>query len=57
MRNIIEMQKPLGVCVKIELFDPEQIPPGNSKHFYPEERGICNHMYNTAPKLCMSKVD
>ena len=57
MRNITEMQKPLGVCVKIELFDPEQIPPGNSKRFYPEERGICNHMYNTAPKLCMSKVD
>ena len=28
----------------------------NSTRFYPE-RAICNHMYNAAPKLCMSKAD
>ena len=57
MRNIKEMQRALGVHVKTELFDAEQLPPGNSTRFYPEESAICNHMYNAAPKMCMSKVD
>ena len=57
MKNIKEMQRALGVYVKMELFDAEQGPPGNSTRFYPEERGICNHMYNATPKLCMSKID
>ena len=57
MKNTKEMQRALGVYVKMELFDAEQGPPGNSTRFYPEERGICNHMYNATPKLCMSKVD
>ena len=57
MRNIKEMERALGVYVKTELFDAERSPPGNSTRFYPEGRGICNHMYNAAPKLCMSKID
>ena len=58
LRNIKEMQRALGVHFKTELFDAEQLPPGNnSTRFYPEERAICNHMCNAAPKLCMSKVD
>ena len=57
MRNIKEMQRALGVHVKMGLFDAEQLPPGNSTRFYPEESAICNHMYNAAPKMCMSKVD
>ena len=57
MRNIKEMQRALGVHVKMGLFDAEQLPPGNSTRFYPEESAICNHMYNVAPKMCMSKVD
>ena len=44
------MQRALGVHFKTELFDAEQLPPGNSTRFYPEERAICNHMCNTAPK-------
>ena len=51
------MQRALRVYVKTELFDAEQLPPGNSRRFYPEERYIRNHMYNTTSKLCMSKVD
>ena len=57
MRNTKEMERALGVYVKTELFDAEQSPPGKSTGFYLEGRGICNHMYNAAPKLCMSKVD
>ena len=57
MRNIKEMQRALGVHVKTGLFDAEQLPPGNSTRFYPEESAICNHMYNAAPKMYMSKVD
>ena len=57
LRNIKEMQGAFGVHFKAELFDAEQLPPGNSTRFYPEERAICNHMCNAAPKLCMSKVD
>ena len=57
MRNIKEMERALGAYVKTELFDAEQSPPGNSTRFYLEGRGICNHMYNAAPKLCMSKID
>ena len=57
MRNIKEMQRALGVHVKMGLFDAEQLPPGNSTRFYPEESAICNYMYNVAPKMCMSKVD
>ena len=57
LRNIKEMQRSLGVHFKTELFDAEQLPPGNSRRFYPEERAICNHMYNAALKLCMPNVD
>ena len=32
------MQGALRVFVKTELFDAEQLSPGNSRHFYPEER-------------------
>ena len=38
-------------------FDAEQLPPGNSRRFYQEERDICNHMDNATSKLRMSKVD
>ena len=34
------MQRALGVFVKTELFDADQLPPGNSRRFYPEERDI-----------------
>ena len=57
LRNIKEMQRALGVHFKTELFDAEQLPPGNSTRFYPEESAICNHVCNAAPKLYMSKVD
>ena len=57
LQNMKEMQRALSVHFKTELFDAEQLHPGNSTRFYPEERVICNHMYNAAPKLCMSKVD
>ena len=57
LRNIKEMQRSLGVHFKKELFDAEQLPPGNSRRFYPEERAICNHMCNAALKLCMPNVD
>ena len=51
------MQRALGVFVKTELFDADQLPPGNSRRFYPEERDIRNHMYNATSKLRMSKVN
>ena len=57
LRNIKEMQRALGEHFKTELFDADQLPPGNSRRFYPEELAICNHMCNAAPKLCMSNVD
>ena len=41
LQNIKEMQRALGVHFKTELFDAEQLPPGNSTRFYPEERAIC----------------
>ena len=56
LRNIKEMQRALGVHFKM-LFDAEQLPPGNSTRFYPEERANCNHMCNAALKLCVPKVD
>ena len=51
------MQRALRVYVKTELFGAEQLPPGNSRRFYPEERDIRNHMYNATSKLRMSKVN
>ena len=51
------MQRALRVYVKTEISDDEQLPPGNSRRFYPEERDIRNHMYNVTSKLRMSRVD
>ena len=51
------MQRALRVYVKNELFDAEQLPLENSRRFYPEERDICDHMYNATSKLPMSKAD
>ena len=51
------MQRALHVYVKNELFDAEQLPPGNSRRFYPEECDIHNHMFNATSKLLMSRVD
>ena len=55
MRNIIEMQRPLGVLRWNSLILSKSLL--EIVNAYPEERGICNHMYNAAPKLRMSKVD
>ena len=57
IRNIKEMQRALRLYVKMELFEGQHPPPINSRHFYPEERDIRNHMHNAAAKLRMSKVD
>ena len=51
------MQRALRVYVKTELSNAEQLPPGNSRGFHPEERGIRNHMYNATSKLRMYKED
>ena len=51
------MQTALRVYVKNKLFDAEQLPFENSRRFYPEERDICDHMYNATSKLPMSKAD
>ena len=44
IQHIKEMQRALRVYVKTELFDAKHLAPGNSRRFYPEERGIRNHM-------------
>ena len=42
--NIKKMQRALRVYFKTEFFDAKQLPHGNSRRFYPEDRGIRNHM-------------
>ena len=56
IRNINKRQRALRVYVKTEFFDVEQLPPGNSRHVYPEERGIRKHICDAKPKLRMPKV-
>ena len=56
IRNINKRQRALRVFVKTEFFDIEQLPLGNSRHVYPEERGIRKHIYDAKPKLRMPKV-
>ena len=56
IRNINKRQRALRVYVKTEFFDVKQLPPGNRRHVYPEERGIRKHIYDAKPKLRMPKV-
>ena len=57
IRNVKEMQRALRLYVKTDLFDDQQLPPLNSRRFFPEERDIRNHIYNATSQLRMSKVD
>ena len=50
------MQRALRVYVKTKFF-AKQLPPGNSRRFYHEQRDICKYMDNAAKKLRMSKLD
>ena len=51
IRNVKDMY------VKADLFADQQLPPLNSRCFFPEERDIRNHIYNSTSQLWMSKVD
>ena len=42
--------------MKTDLFADQQIPL-NSRRFFPEERDICNPIYNATSQLWISKVD
>ena len=57
IRNVKEMQRALRLYVKTDLFADQQLPPLNSRRFFPEERDIRNHIYNATSQLRMSKVD
>ena len=57
IRNVKEMQRALRLYVKTDLFADQQLPPLNSRCFFPEERDIRNHIYNATSQLRMSKVD
>ena len=57
IRNVKEMQRALPLNVKTDLFADQQLPPLNSRRFFPEERDIRNHIYNATSQLRMSKVD
>ena len=57
IRNVKEMQKALQLFVKTDLFADQQLPPLNSRRFFPEEQDIHNHIYNATSQLRMSKLD
>ena len=57
IRNVKEMQRALPLNVKTYLFADEQLPPLNSRRFFPEERDIRKHIYNGTSQLRVSKVD
>ena len=57
IRNFKEIQRALRLYLKTDTFADQQLPPLNGRRFFPEERDIRNHIYNTTSQLRMSKVD
>ena len=57
IQNVKKIQRALQLYMKTDLFADQQLPPLNSRPFFPEERDIRNHAYNATSQLHMSKVD
>ena len=63
VRNTREMECELNVFAKNDIFKGESLPPQTifpqaySRWFFPERRGLWNHMYHGAVKLRSSPID
>ena len=51
------MEKVIRLFVKNEIFSDDNLPPQESRRFFPLSRDIRNNMYTATNKLRLLKID
>ena len=57
IRSVKEMERVIRLFVKNEIFSDDNLPPQESRKFFPLSRDIKSHMYTATNKLRLSKID
>ena len=57
VRSVEEMERVIRLFVKNQIFSDDNLPPQESRRFFPLSRDIRNHMYTATNKLHLSKID
>ena len=57
VRNVREVERQIRIYVKDELFHDSELPSYKNRRFCPRRQDITSHMYITAVKNRLSKMD
>ena len=56
-RSVEEMERVIRLFVKNKMFSDDNLPPEETRRFFPLSRDIRNHMYTATNKLRLSNID